>query len=298
MTKVKDRFSDSIASKFTDSKGADCLILKSESDVGVRRNLGRNGTRYAPRAIENTFKKLNHHLPIKTFNSRTVSFQAEELLNYEEAINNSSRRISEALSENPSKMIHLGGGHDHAYPLLKALDSNDILIINFDAHCDTRIDTIRHSGTPFRDFDEEAKSKFHLVQVGIHEYANNKATLSDLKNNSEEIIYTGELNKVTDPIELVDRIFESCPFEIGKETNLFISIDSDAISSSVMEAVSAVNHDGINPKHLLDWVNMLKEFPCKTQVLGIYEYNPVFENLSQKGARYLAGLIYTFLGQK
>ena len=79
MTKVKDRFSDSIASKFTDSKGADCLILKSESDVGVRRNLGRNGTRYAPRAIENTFKKLNHHLPIKTFNSRTVSFQAEEL---------------------------------------------------------------------------------------------------------------------------------------------------------------------------------------------------------------------------
>ena len=119
-----------------------------------------------------------------------------------------------------------------------------------------------------------------------------------IKNNSEEIIYTGELNKITDPIELVDRIFESCPFEIAKETNLFISIDSDAISSSVMEAVSAVNHDGINPKHLLDWVNMLKEFPCKTQVLGIYEYNPVFENLSQKGARYLAGLIYTFLGQK
>tara|TARA_Y100000780_G_scaffold232595_1_gene268857 strand:- start:159754 stop:160647 length:894 start_codon:yes stop_codon:yes gene_type:complete len=297
MTKEKDRFSDSIAARFANSESAECLILKSESDVGVRRNLGRNGARFAPKAIENTFKKLNHHLDVKSFLSKTVAYQNEELADYDQAIQKSSDRIKEALSYGQNKkLIHLGGGHDHAYPLLKALDSNNILIINFDAHCDTRIDNIKHSGTPFRNFDEESKNKFHLVQVGIHDYANNKATLSELKNNSEKIIYTEELTKLKSPLDLVDQIFESCPFEINKDTKLFISIDSDAISSSVMEAVSAVNHDGIDPKELLAWVEALKDFPCETKVLGIYEYNPIFENLSQKGARYLAGLIYKFLG--
>ena len=53
-----------------------------------------------------------------------------------------------------------------------------ILIINFDAHCDTRVDDRSHSGTPFRDFDGVAKKPFHLIQIGIHEYANNDMTLS------------------------------------------------------------------------------------------------------------------------
>ena len=54
-------------------------------------------------------------------------------------------------------LIHLGGGHDHIYPLLRALSAqNDrITVINIDAHLDTRTDDLPHSGTPFRQFARE-----------------------------------------------------------------------------------------------------------------------------------------------
>ena len=293
------RFSDSLASKFLTDKNAEALIMKSPSDVGVRRNKGRNGSRFAPEAIENTIKKMNNHLPYQAIASFKVSSQEEELSAYEEAIRASSQRIQELISSPRKRIIHLGGGHDHALPLLRAMDNGaaeNILIVNFDAHCDTRIDDISHSGTPFRDFDKEAKKPFHLMQIGIHDFANSPETLSPLERNSESIIYTKDLPSIARGQAFKDAVLASCPFPVNEKTDLFISVDCDAISSSVMSAVSAVNHDGIDPGQLLAWVQELKELACRQKVLGLYEYNPVFEDLSQKGARYLAGLIYRFLG--
>ncbi|MCO4752832.1 MAG: arginase family protein [Bacteriovoracaceae bacterium] len=298
MEKTNKRYSDSIASKFSTKENPDCLILKACSDIGVRRNKGRNGARYAPLAIENALKKLNHHLALDTFHSEQVSYQEEEINDYDQAIDLSAQRIAKNIASPHKACIHIGGGHDHALPLLRALDETtkqNTLIINFDAHCDTRVDDRKHSGTPFRDFDRESKNKFHLFQVGIHEFANSRDTLSKLENNSEEILFTKDIRDYKSPLDFVDKVFESCPFTINEDTNLFISIDCDALSSSVMSAVSAVNHDGIEPKLLLEWIEVLKDFPCKRKVLGIYEYNPVFEGLSQKGSRYLAGLIYKYL---
>lgn len=298
MEKINKRYSDSIASKFSSTENPDCLILKAPTDIGVRRNKGRNGARFAPVAIESALKKLNHHLALKSFHSEQVSFQEEEKENYDQAISLSSKRIADLIKLPHKACIHIGGGHDHALPLLRALDETtqqNTLIINFDAHCDTRVDDHKHSGTPFRDFDKEAKNKFHIFQVGIHEFANSRDTLSKLEHNSEEILFTRDLKNYESPLDFVDKIFESCPFTITPDTNLFISIDCDALSSSVMSAVSAVNHDGIEPKVLLEWIEVLKDFPCNNKILGIYEYNPIFEDLSQKGSRYLAGLIYRYL---
>lgn len=302
--KQNKRFKESVGSKLTSPRQngnstGEALILKSPTDIGVRRNKGRNGARFAPATIENLLKKLNNHLPYTEIISETVAQQADELQNYEQSMADSANRIHKAIQRfAPKKTVHLGGGHDHALPLLRALDKSsakNILVINFDAHCDTRIDEIQHSGTPFRDFDREARKPFHLVQIGIHDYANSPETLSPLKNNSEEIFYTKDLEGIYLHEPFVDAIFSSCPFEISKDTALFISIDCDALASSVMSAVSAVNHNGIEPSRLLKWIDFLKDFPSENKVLGIYEYNPLFEDLSNKGARYMAGLIYNYL---
>lgn len=291
---MNERYQDSIASHFSES--ADNIIMKSPSDMGVRRNFGRNGARFAPDAIEACFKKMTHHLDSKSFRSVVVSSHTDELRDYDAAMSQSSKEITKALSSGKS-FVHLGGGHDHALPLLKALDGTDcenILVVNFDAHCDTRVDSRSHSGTPFRDFDQAAKKPFHLIQVGIHEFANNDKTLSKLSRNAQTIWPKETAYELIDSESFVDAIFETCPFEITEKTALFISLDCDALSSSVMSAVSAVNHDGLDTELVSYWIETLRDFPCERKVFGIYEYNPIFEDLSQKGARYLAGLMYKY----
>lgn len=291
------RYLDSLASKFVADEAAEVLIAKSPSDVGVRRNKGRNGARYAPLAIEAALKKMNDHLNRASYHSVAVSDQEAEKANYEQAMDKSADRLSALLRVPRERVAHLGGGHDHALPLLKALErqsGKNTLIVNFDAHCDTRVDDISHSGTPFRDFDRAAKKPFHLVQIGIHNYANSPATLSPLTNNTEKIFFRSDV-KALEEKGFAESALSQCPFKVDEDTNLFISLDCDALSSSVMSAVSAVNHNGLDPEKVLEWTEVLKGLPCRNKVLGVYEYNPLFEDLSQKGARYLAGLIYHYL---
>ena len=60
-------------------------------------------------------------------------------------------------------------------------------IINVDAHLDTRQDLEPHSGTPFRQFDNEAKSIFELHQFGIQEEANHLTNYAPLKNGTMSV---------------------------------------------------------------------------------------------------------------
>jgi formiminoglutamase len=66
------------------------------------------------------------------------------------------RKVRVKISSNyiEQNIIHLGGGHDHVYPLLKAIETKykKIIILNIDPHCDTRESEHNHSGTPFRQF--------------------------------------------------------------------------------------------------------------------------------------------------
>ena len=120
---MNDRFKDSIASHFKDD--GEFLILKSPSDIGVRRNFGRNGARFAPQAIEACFKKMTHHLNGKSFKSISVSNHQDEVSDYDTAMNQSSENLKKSLYGSPNRAVHIGGGHDHALPLLKALDGTD-----------------------------------------------------------------------------------------------------------------------------------------------------------------------------
>jgi len=291
--KNNERYLESIGSEFIENEEkTNTLFISSISDIGVRRNGGRNGTRFAPTALLNNFKKMNFHLPAASpFKEFKLNSQSDEIIDFELAQDSNSKEFKQALiKEQPTNLIHLGGGHDHAYVLLKAINEinkyKNILIINIDAHCDTRVDTSRHSGTPFRDFDKLSQKPSHIIQYGIHLFANGKSTLAKLNNVSEKHIYMSD--------DISHNILESIPFEITDDTFIYFSLDCDALESSVMEAVSAVNHHGLSVakvRNLIDETKKLKG----TKAFGIYEYNPVYDNLSQKGARTITGLIYHWL---
>jgi len=277
------------------------LILTSASDVGVIRNFGRSGARFAPKSILSQLVKLNNHFNLDKIECHETTNKDEEVLNFENAQEQSSKKISKLIREkNFKKLIHIGGGHDHIFPLLKGLSLSksykNILILNLDAHNDTRVADIQHSGTPFRDFDKSATLPFHLVQIGTSLATNSKSTLSPLKNGTTTSIYLDQLEMKSQNFTMLpEGLIDHCPFLISKETAIIISLDCDAIDGASMKGVSAVNGRGIPIQYIFKFISDIQnKFPDQT-ALGIYEYNPVYDDLSALGARSMARLMFEYL---
>jgi formiminoglutamase len=276
------------------------LLLLSPSDVGVRRNKGRNGARFAPRAVLNQLKKYNNHTIDTPFKILSVSSQAQELVDFHKSQQLSFEKILNLLETQKYKnCLHVGGGHDHIFPFLKALEAtknyDNIVVLNIDAHCDTRVEKIHHSGTPFRDFASKTKCNFHLIQLGIHDYANSVSTLTPLKNGSVEHIYLDQLKKLSNNFTKSFNFFSQLNFDpYDKKTAIVLSLDCDGIDGTSMQAVSAVNANGVPASYvqeIIEYLNLLDH----QYYFGIYELNPVYENQSMLGIKTVTNLIYSYL---
>ena len=283
----------------TEIENADTLFLKFSSDIGTIRNLGRRGSLYAPEAILSVVKKLASH-NLQKWSDIELCDQLKEKENFSESQSALSLRIKNLLSrlKKTEKFIYLGGGHDYIYPTLKALNhfTKKMVVINLDAHLDTRTDADPNSGTPFRQIANEFDGDLEIVQLGIHDFANSISTMSNLKG-AKEIVATYEdvrfgTRDFTETDKFLARVI---PFQ--KDTCYVFSLDADAMDSGVMEGVSAVNHRGL-PYDFIEDVLLYAIDQLKCQHFGIFEYNPVFDNLSQKGARSLAALIYQIMDER
>lgn len=242
------------------------------------------GARFGPRAILSCLQKMALSEKELTWEAHSVSEASLEKNNFKQAQNQSAQTITSHLKKStPKYRIQLGGGHDHIYPLLKAIEASGIqkiLVINLDAHCDTRQDSLSHSGTPFRQFAKETKTDFTLIQMGILPYANTTQTISPLENGKMVT-----LEPHTPPESILK---ENPP---SQDTHIIISLDCDVLPASIMEGVSAVNHEGVEMTQIQKIFRWSRSYLPQT-TYGIYEYNPVYDNLSEKGARALSALIY------
>lgn len=293
---ASSRDSERIVSNKTEPSAADILFFKSSSDVGTIRNAGRRGSNFAPEAIINIVKKLALHNE-ETWSDIEIAKPELELEDFEYAQKEYSTTLATALQSytKAHKFIYLGGGHDHVYPLLKALNtrSKKIKVINIDAHLDTRIDMFTNSGTPFRQFANEFEGQFELIQLGIHDFANSKSTMNDLGRAREVVATYDDLKHLTANFTNNRKLFERMiPYD--QEALYLFSLDADALDSGIMEGVSAVNHRGL-PFHFVEELLIYSQDVLRTKHYGFYEYNPVYDNLSQKGARTIASLIYKIM---
>jgi formiminoglutamase len=275
---------------------ANILFFKSSSDIGAIRNSGRRGTMYAPEAILNIVKKLALHNE-HTWSDIEVAKPELEEEEFSHAQAEYTITLATAFESytKAQKFIYLGGGHDHVYPLLKALNkqSKKIKVINIDAHLDTRIDVFHNSGTPFRQFANEFEGQFELIQLGIHDFANSVSTMSDLGRAREVVATYDDLKHLTQNFTNNRKLFERMiPFDY--EALYLFSLDADALDAGIMEGVSAVNHRGL-PYHFVEELLSYAQEVLKVKHFGFYEYNPVYDNLSQKGARALSSLIYKIM---
>jgi len=300
---LKLRGEGKIQTLFQSPSRPNALFVLSKSDVGVCRNGGRRGSNFAPDAILAIFK--NFMLPKKWqslhFASQEISNVQDELEHFDTAQENAANRwlgLLQAMTT-VKRFIHLGGGHDHIYPLLLGLSKqyDGVTIVNIDAHCDTRNDGWHHSGTPFRQFAKTSKIPFTLIQLGIHAFANPDSNYQKLEQGEMQVIPFAQLQADKSPKhkETFQAIFEQA---LAKGP-LVLSLDADGISASEMEAVSSVNPQGLGINDVTEILCGLKLaqklYPQTPIFFGIYEYNPIYDNLSQKGSRALAYLIYNFL---
>lgn len=296
ITQSQKRFQDSLASLFMPEGASPCdfVFLKSSTDVGVERNGGRNGTRFAPQSFLSYFKKLaiKQGLENKAFQEIEISSEIEEKLDFLQAQKNETLRISQTIkSHKPSFICHLGGGHDHIYPLLTALGSEyeKVIVVNVDAHADTRTDNEFHSGTPFRQFANEYAGEFHLYQIGLLEFANSASTLSPLMKGQCKILWRHELYEQ----EKLVHFFQAIKDKINDKTILIFSLDADALHGSEMPGVSAVNGNGLTRTELDQIWKLYSELPHSgRRVVGFYELNPVYDTLSMLSMRTLGTFLY------
>jgi formiminoglutamase len=278
------------------------VVFTSSSDCGVVRNGGRKGSRFAPQAIINSLGKMVDHFdhPIFTHElAQCFDFYSDQKFN--EAQNISAGKCLETLKRGPHTSVHLGGGQDHILPFLMALEASghdQIIVLNIDPHLDTRLDPIRHSGTPFRDFAELTKSEFSILQLGTCEHSNSPESYQALKNGRMKIISFNDILREgqyfrKSIIPLIQSQLEKVLFT--ENCAFMLSIDCDAIDHGTMSAVSAVSQHGFPISCIVELLSWYKAFSHKNKYLGIYEYNPLFEDLSNKGARAISSLLYQYL---
>lgn len=288
------RFHESLGSLFDEKKqtSEQLLFVKSSSDVGVIRNGGRNGARFAPQSFLSTFRKFSQNDSLKkfSFSEIEVSNVEEEVSNFHEAQKKESDRILTALKDQ-SWICHLGGGHDHIYPLLRAIsaDSKKVVVINIDAHADTRTDEDFHSGTPFRQFSEEFAGEFHLFQIGLNPFANSFSTLSPLNKGKHEILWKKDFQNLV--------IFFQKISNVAKDATVIFSIDADALTASEVPGVSAINPSGITREELLIIWKKYRELSLTHKpVLGIYELNPLYDSLGSLSMRTMGSFLFEAIG--
>lgn len=300
-TQSQKRFSESIGARFllpTDHSTQDSMLfLKSSSDEGVIRNGGRNGARFAPQSFLSVFKKLSVTEGNRgyTFFEQEVALPLEECEDFPKAQNQQAQRILKVLKAHPhSRVCHLGGGHDHIYPLTMALSQSfkKVVIINLDAHADTRIDDSPHSGTPFRQFSQIYQGEFYLFQIGLHRFANSESTLRKLDKGNMSILWRRDLDNEVKYREF----FETIESIVDEKTLVIFSIDADALDGSIVPGVSAVNANGLKREHLQRlWEDYRKLEFTHAPIMGIYELNPVYDTLSMMSMRTLASFVYESL---
>lgn len=298
ISQSQKRLKESIAKLFEPNSESleNCIFLTSSSDIGVIRNGGRNGARFAPKSLLNSLKKLSCTEPLEKYQFllKEVANSQEEINDFASAQIKQTERITEALKQNTdSRIFHIGGGHDHIYPLLMSIGKpySRIIVINIDAHADTRTDEFSHSGTPFRQFSQDFTGDFKLFQVGLNPFANSHSTLTKLSNGEMNFLWKKDFNE-----QKLQEFFYQISSTINDKTLVVLSLDADAISASEVPGVSAVNPTGLNLRELLQiWEHYKKLNIAHKPIIGIYELNPIYDSLSSISMKSMSSFIFETL---
>ncbi len=260
---------DSIFTKH--KKGVRFALLGIPESIGVLANHGKPGTELAWDQFVNYFanQQSNRHLDgseilcIGQVTTKDLQQRALELNNTDIQYYTKLRSLCqeldirvfdaiEAIIKAKLIPIVIGGGHNNAFPLLKAVSigmgfPQGIACLNCDAHADFRPLEGRHSGNGFSYAFYQGFLQRYFV-FGLHEHANSEAMLKNMDLEPQvNYLLRDEIEDIPKAVEKALNFIERSPLPTGLE------LDMDAIS---LMPASALTVQGIS---LPDARNFIKE---------------------------------------
>lgn len=185
------------------------ILLGIPEDVGVRANFGLGGahTTWSPTLkaflnVQSTTKLGGEEIGLLgylDFANEMVSADRYDLnsaggiaaiRDLVEMIDRVTKAVVYQIFRAHKVPMIVGGGHNNAYPILRALaeyHKKPVNVINVDAHADFRLLEGRHSGNGFSYAMEEAYLNKYAI-VGLHENYNSQSMLHQLTSKPKQIL--------------------------------------------------------------------------------------------------------------
>lgn len=167
------------------------VLLGVEEDIGPRANLGQPGSIYAFKSFLNRFlnMQVNQYLAVENImilgrvKAETLEIGFAKRRQNVEELDNFMVDILRKVFDSNKIPIVVGGGHNNAYPLMKAYflsKGRPIQVINLDAHADFRLLEGRHSGNSFSYAIHDGYLE-HYTVLGLHKPYISAGMLDEMK---------------------------------------------------------------------------------------------------------------------
>lgn len=167
------------------------VLIGIEESVGPQANLGLKGAEFAFPAFlsrlvnmqDNVFQSGKHLCYLGKIVQQTVPDNVEDMRKSVEQLDELVYTITQPYFSKDLLVIVVGGGHNNAYPLIRAASNSchsPIDVINLDPHADCRKLEGRHSGNSFSTAYSEGLLKNYIV-YGLHKAYNSSFLLNQLE---------------------------------------------------------------------------------------------------------------------
>jgi formiminoglutamase len=221
---------------------ANFAIIGIPEDRGVLANNGIGGADTAWLAFLKSFLNLQSNQFLNGSDMLLCGHIATSNLTSVEAIDEVVEACIQLLLAANKIPIIIGGGHNNAYPIIRASSNffkEAINVINLDPHADSRTTEARHSGNGFS-FAKQANLLDRYVLLGLHQQYNNQYMLQTLKHFDYVPIWWED-------VFLTHKYTWKEAVTIGKNVvktkNYGVEIDMDSIEYALSSAMTPVGID-------------------------------------------------------
>jgi len=237
--------------------GCRYVLLGIPEDIGPRANLGNGGADLGFQAFLSRFVNLQYNcfgdahsvlllgqIHCADLQQKATALSAQiptELAALRQLCAELDQRVESVLSaifRAGLVPIVIGGGHNNALPLLKALaqqQGHSVHAINLDPHCDFRLREGRHSGNGFS-YAHHAGWLDRYFVVGLHELKNSAAALDQLQQAGAGFVSYQQIwqRRVISFTEAMQQAIDTVCADNQKA--LGIELDTDSISGMPVSA--------------------------------------------------------------
>lgn len=216
--------------------GTKFIILGIEESMGPLANGGLKG---AENGFQTFLKRFLNMQSNRFLRGEQISFIGKIVQNVPFQNETQGRKAIEVLdvlvestlapflSENVIPIV-IGGGHNNAYPVIKAVSKNcgqKINVVNLDPHADCRTMEGRHSGNPFSYAKTDGFLNDYTV-IGLHKAYNSEFILDYLESNNFNFTFFDDY--ISDP-ELFLKDLNFVSEQLPPTQKFGIELDLDSI---------------------------------------------------------------------